>query len=331
VGSAANEESDEVKPYLAMHIQTNVHASASGLLYITTGFTGDFVGINTGTGPSHGYPLYDNVVYIQEDVSYTITDTPEVLGNTFGGPYSPEVKVDEWNHVLISWELVGGTGNKMWCAINDVDKNGSDLPAMNDPSTMGPNEHASYTPYNFGDTGPVSVTFGPNSVPSNPVQTPGPLSANRAIDDHGGTEAIQPIKNVELADLQIFTGVTLDTSVDSNRRAFVDANGLPVPPAATAVVVEPGAPPSTVVGGSIELLGKKPEIVLRGSGNWIGGRNTGTLGMDNNGTLIPSGQFVPTGRIIRYVPDPQLSGHSVLPTRKVQLSKRPAHEGVFRR
>jgi hypothetical protein len=321
----------EQKPYLAVHIQTGVHASASGLLYITTGFTGTFVGINV-TPPNVGYPIYNDIVFTQEDVSFAITDTPEVLGNTFGGPYSPEVKVDEWNHVLISWELVGGTGNKMWCAINDVDKNGSDLPAMNDPSTMGPNEHASYTPYNFGDTGPVSVTFGPNSVPSNPVQTPGPLSANRATDDHGGTEAIQPIKNVELADLQIFTGVTLDTSSDANRRAFVDANGLPVPPAATAVVVEPGAPPSLIVGGSIELLGKKPEIVLRGSGNWIGGRNTGTLGMSSNGVSIPSGQFVPTGRIIRYTPDPQLSGHSVLPTtRKVQLSKRPVREGVFRR
>jgi hypothetical protein len=276
--------------------------------------------------------MYGDITYTQEDISSTITDTPEVLGNTIGGPPSPEVKVDEWNHVLISWELVGGTGNKMWCAINDENKDGNDLPAMCDVSTMGPNEHASYTPYHWSDEGPVSVTFGANSVPSDPVQTPGPLSANRATDAVGGTIPIQPIKNVELADLQIFTGVTLDTSSVANRRAFVDANGLPVPPAGTAVAVEPGAPPSTVVGGSIELLGKKPEIVLRGSGNWIGGRNTGTIGMDSKGTVIPPGQFVPTGRIIRYVPDPQLSGHSVLPTTgKVQLSKRPVREGIFRR
>jgi hypothetical protein len=323
---------DEQKPYLAVHIQTNVHASASGLLYITTGFTGTFVGISV-TPPYVGYPVYTDIVYTKEDVSFAITDTPEFLGNTLSGAGYPEVKVDEWNHVLISWELIGGNANKMWCAINDENKDGNDLPAMCDVSTMGPNGHSSSTLYySVPPDGSASVTFRSDSVPSTPVQTPGPLSANQATDAAGATAPIQPIKNVELADLQIFTGVTLDTSSVANRRAFVDANGLPVPPAGTAVVVEPGAPPSLAVGGSIELLGKKPEIVLRGSGNWIGGRNTGTLGMAGNGVSIPSGQFVPTGRIIRYVPDPQLSGHSVLPTtRKVQLSKRPVREGVFRR
>jgi hypothetical protein len=226
----------------------------------------------------------------------------------------------------------------MWCALDDVNKNGKELPAitfsnLSQEFSGNPNAILSYNTYLTAGlfTGPEPDA---NPIASFNVSFSGDLGDSVIIPSEASYSggSVEPLQRIELSDLQIFTGVTLDTGSVANRRAFVDANGLPVPPAATAVVVEPGAPPSLIVGGSIELLGKKPEIVLRGSGNWIGGRNTGTLGMDNNGVSIPSGQFIPTGNIIRYVPDPQLSGHSVLPTiRKVQLSKRPVREGVFRR
>jgi hypothetical protein len=296
-----------INPSLHVHIQTDVNASGTGLLFINTRFTGDFIGINT-TPPHVGYPVYNNVKYIKEDVSYAVTEEPEYLGNIGSGAGYPDVKEDQWNHLLISWELVGGGGNKMWCAINDKNKDGNDLPALCDLSTMGPNEHSSSTPYYNGGKGKfVSVPdFGPTNVPSDPVQTPGPPSANRSSDDIGGTIPIAPIQKVELAELQIFTGITLNTSIESNRRAFIDferdEDGNPIRNDEGKRTLRPVNPEQAE-----ELLRKKPEVLLHGSSDWIDGQNTGSTGI-NYGVdppqIKPDGQFKPTGKITAYTPDP---------------------------
>jgi hypothetical protein len=92
-----------------------------------------------------------------------------------------------------------------------------------------------------------------------------------------------------LAELQIFTGVTLDTTLVTARRAFVDADGNPVDPE-----------------DAEEFMGKRPEILLHGSSDWIDGLNTGSIGLDNEDKIVPSGQFTPTGTILEYTPDPSL-------------------------
>lgn len=292
------------KPSLHVHIQTNVQATGTGLAQIRTDFTGDFVGTDVHTGK----PVYSNIKYITTDVSDIITEEPEYLGNIdLSGAGYPKVELDEWNHLLISWELIGGYTNKMWCAINDVNKNGFDLPAMNEVTFgMGPNDHTSHTLniYQAHEGASVDVSFGIDGVvPSDPLQTPGPPSVSRASNDAGGTTVIAPIAMVELAELQIFGGITLDTSVTANRRAFIDFErdelGVPIKDEDGKMTLKP-VDPEEAEG----LLGKKPEILLHGSGNWQEGNNTGSLGVDTEGESIPSGQFKPTGTINVYKPDP---------------------------
>lgn len=107
---------------------------------------------------------------------------------------------------------------------------------------------------------------------------------------------VDAIRQCEMAELQVFTGVSLKTGETVNRRAFVDPNGKPVPPTQKKEV-DPSTKQVTKESGSIELLGKEPEILLHKSGNWKKGMNTGT-----------GDQFVPTAKIISYKPDPSLRG-----------------------
>ena len=115
------------------------------------------------------------------------------------------------------------------------------------------------------------------------------------------SELVDRIRHVEMAEFQMWTDVTLDTTNVVNRRAFIDVNGKPVDPKGTE---------SDPRGPGERLLGKKPEIILHGNSNWIKGYNTGTLGIDiaSDGTVtkIPTGQFQPTGKIEKYKPEPAL-------------------------
>lgn len=103
---------------------------------------------------------------------------------------------------------------------------------------------------------------------------------------------VDNVYNVEMAELQMWTGRTLDTSDEKKRRLFVDKNGKPVGPYKAEKVLD------------------RPAVLLHGTSNWIHGKNTGTLGMqvDKAGaqTLIKEGQFKPTGEIDPYRPDPKL-------------------------
>ena len=120
------------------------------------------------------------------------------------------------------------------------------------------------------------------------------------------TAEVEHIFNVQMAELQIFTGVTLDTGIVSNRRGFVDAEGKPPKP----LVAE-------------QLLGKRPDILLHRTTNWRQGKNTGSRGVDPVGNLIPLGQFKRTGVIDPYKPDPSLHGpQGAAQSSPVQLTRR---------
>ena len=84
----------------------------------------------------------------------------------------------------------------------------------------GPNNHC--TSAILGMDGAVSVSI--SNIPSKPFCVPAPGSVD--IDDG----SMNPVLKVEMAELQVFTGVTLDTGVTANRRAFVDNDGVPVAP-----------------------------------------------------------------------------------------------------
>jgi hypothetical protein len=101
-----------------------------------------------------------------------------------------------------------------------------------------------------------------------------------------------------MAELQIFTGVTLDTGVKENRRAFINSKGQPVDEAYGVAkfrgIYGPKSP-NVTPSVPIKLLGKKPDVaIVRSARNWISG-------FDFNRT-----KFRPHGKIRPVKPDPVL-------------------------
>ncbi len=105
--------------------------------------------------------------------------------------------------------------------------------------------------------------------------TPPPLPVS-LLNIPGNTDSTLLI---EMAEMQIFIGVTLDTSVTDNRRAFVTSGGTP---AAQSLATA--------------LLGKTPEVYLHGSADFKAGVNRGSLG-----------PLSPTGTINPFTPGPDLT------------------------
>lgn len=115
------------------------------------------------------------------------------------------------------------------------------------------------------------------------------------------------VRNVEMAELQIFAGVTVNTGDTTVRRAFVGKDGKPVSPTQKEET-DPVTKQVTKDSGSIDLLGKWPEILLHGSANWKKGISTGQPDPRRPGKKDNSQEFTPTGGIETYKPDPSLSG-----------------------
>jgi len=137
-----------------------------------------------------------------------------------------------------------------------------------------------------------STAFGIPTYDYSPSPVP---SAGYALGIPAAAELVDRIHPVEMAELQIFTGVTLDTADTAKRRAFIDADGKPVNPTDAEA-----------------LLGKKPDVLLHGSGNWIHGANTGpptvTDPITGNPIPDPAKALTPTGKIVVYNPGPSLGG-----------------------
>jgi hypothetical protein len=237
---------------------------------------------------------------------------------------------------------------KMWIALDDVDHRDVFGIGSAEYVKMGPNDLTTYKCYqaavatysaiqvdkSWALTGLVGInrmeggglptySYNPQKIPSNGYSFGVPCTS----------ELLDSILAVEMAEFQMFTGVILETSIEANRRAFIDADGnpvSPVPPMIDNPDYDPNQPESADNPKQIpdpdgspaeKLLGQKPDVLLHGSGNWIAGKNTGPM-IDNpdydptlpesadNPKLIPDPnlQFTPTGKIVSYTPDPSLYG-----------------------
>ena len=265
------------------------------------------------TAPGSGWGGFGAAIAkttIADDTFYVIDTQAEVFLVETRLPES--LQPDTWHHVLLSFDVSGtvSIGNpyssstcQLWYAIDDVDYRGAlNLrPYRVDEDGLGPN--IIVTKNSFDWSGPPLSLFQNHFVPdASGAYHPEPIPT---AGEHFGIPAVpryvDRIFRVEMAEFQMFTGVTLDTSITANRRAFVDEDGQPVLPDTTED--EPRTPAE-------QLLGKKPDILLHGSDEWIEGTNTGTLGvqLDSEGAEIelPSGQFTPTGGIEQFEPDPAL-------------------------
>ena len=290
-------------------------------------------------------PFFGQPIHLLADSPYNstqlYTDQSEVFrnaGQEYFGDVSPtiEVTADEWHHILLSFDISGRvstTGNlndqgasaasscKMWCAFDDVNYTGADLPSYSESgmTSLGPNDIITknadlvwqttndqpaafdyvvaqgqwgHTTYSGLDTAPT-YKFSPTG-----------LAVNGSIGLPASEDMVDHIKRVEMAEFQFFTGVTADTGSDNVRRYFIDDKGKPVPPN------QKSNPETGQTSGSIEGLGRQPDILLHGSGNWIKGKNTGMTQVENPSTgvtdSLPADDFDPTGKIRPYKPDPSL-------------------------
>jgi hypothetical protein len=242
------------------------------------------------------------------------------------------ITADQWHHLLLSFDLskacitngppLGGDrhattaeGTTSWCqlwyAIDDVNYNGAvnlqpyAVDGGSDPNAIltdnawhVANSQTLYI-YNLPQA-PATCTYSPVPLPTSGVALGLPASAAYMANVH----------HVEMAEFQMFTGVTLDPAVEANRRIFIGPAGKnSLPPSG------PNSPNTSSGSGLLypidpkvaeTFFGKKPELMLHGSSNWIKGKNTGSLGIDKDGKPIASGQFMPTGPIKRYKPDPTI-------------------------
>ena len=215
----------------------------------------------------------------------------------------------------------------MYCAINDENKSGyhgdpndydyDGLPAMINEDAGGPNNHFSYTAYVYTGFEHADVDVSVSEIESDPVIIP-QASVDYATGGDGETESRNPTLRVQLAELQIFTEKSLDTSVTANRRAFVDQDGKPVAPDAI------DGDGNFI--GSRGVMGKWPEVLLSGGNAWEQGLNSGSLGFDYSvepPKMKMDGHFTPTGNIKTWTPDPSLFGpQSRTVSPDIRLTKR---------
>jgi hypothetical protein len=130
---------------------------------------------------------------------------------------------DAWHHVLISVDMSegaaasGGGGISasctMYVAIDDKDYKTGSYP-LEGTNKVVPGGAAFVTNLPGGENcGPGSYSLTDMTVPSAPVGIP---SVEKYVDK---------IRKVQMAELLFFTGVTLDTSKEDNRRHFITAPG----------------------------------------------------------------------------------------------------------
>lgn len=109
---------------------------------------------------------------------------------------------------------------------------------------------------------------------------------------------------VELAELQIWANKTLDTKDERNRRLFLD---WPKDAAGNPDKTKPLQP---VLPNVAAVALGEPDILLHGTNNWKNGFNTGKAGYstdrDGNKVLDKNGQFQPTAKIEKFLPEPKL-------------------------
>lgn len=223
---------------------------------------------------------------------------------------------DAWHHVLISVDMSegatasGGGGITasctMYAAIDDKDYKTGSYP-LEGTNKVVPGGAAAVTGMPGGENcGPGTYSLTDMSVPSAPVGIP---CVGKYVDR---------IHRVQMAELLIFTGETLDTSVEENRRHFItgkDKNGYQRPTNSPLIYIpmrkfafgdpatwEPGADnpawapplfdPSAWPTGIKMLEGTADIDFTKCQWNWQMGRNLGTL----------HGKVTRTGKIKALIP-----------------------------
>lgn len=335
-------------PLLTVRLQTAEHPTITGLSMQQTAIT---IGeLNTVTEPG-GTPTGSNFdAHVSPDnpaatvytlhgkdwiTSETWSDVSEFANSltepeSFGGTSLIEITADTWHHVLLSFDLskpVSVTGGdaltitsecKLWCAVDDVNYLGVDLPGtyyFADPPpdfddhtvipdrafrvyTATPNENFSIATPSFISSG---WTYHINTMTGRdaPLSYDFPASLLSTADKPFGIPAHPPfadnIYKVAMAEFQMYAGVTIDTGVEASRRAFIDADGKPVPSKLSRN--EDGDLEAAEDSPPFLLLEQLPAVAfVKSASNWIGGKDFG----------LAADTLDKTGTIKTFKPDPKL-------------------------
>lgn len=337
---------DAASPRLVINIQTRGRAeltnignvlasidvySPSGTPWPPPGYPGSDV---PGSGWSSG-GIYHDTAITDNSISYNIV--PEA----FYVKPALTVEPDHWHHLLLSFDISSSLSTfaaepsedgsshattaegtlswaQLWYALDDVNHAGSadDLgPNFVDGGTD-PNAILTDNAWRVANniTGLVGNLW---DSPATCNFAAGPIaSADTELGIPAATAYVDSVYPVELAELQFFTGITIDTAIESNRRAFIDPHGKPVPP------IQSIDSDGNLVAPPAERLLGKPDILLHGNSNWIKGINTGPEFVPDPDSpdpdhprMIPdpAAALTPTGKIVSYSPDPSLHGAQDVP------------------
>jgi hypothetical protein len=218
-------------------------------------------------------PIIDNTAL---DPGYRCSSNME-LGNCFGTS-NGDFDVMGWTGAI--WPLYGGCPD-----VAGAPWHGESFPKK--PSVPNPPEIFDWPKYHCSGFS-IPLSGHPIGVPCTLGEDPTSVGGTGEKNNTG----------LEMAELQIWIGKSLDTGILQNRRLFIDQkkdqNGNPTGP---KLPVNPRV--------AAKQLGK-PDILLHGSSAWVHGRNTGTSGYDESGKIKPSGQFHPTAAIYPFKPEPKL-------------------------
>jgi hypothetical protein len=205
---------------------------------------------------------------------------------------------DQWNHVLISFDLSAGCSNtispwiggelvtdlsinsacRFYWALNDVNYNGAHI---------GPSSPGACAGFGgvSGDTDPNAVWsnwcnfFGdPSGLPVNPSTFSAGNLPMTPFNFPGHPELTEYNYHIINGPTQVFIGDVVDTSDYVVRRLFIDDNGEPTDPSVAA-----------------DYFGRNPEIHFNTATDWKTGTNVGT-----------AGDFTPVGTILKTGPNPKL-------------------------
>lgn len=309
-------------PILECHIQTRDIATGSGLSNTVAGYI---------PPEPDTLPITPGGTFIYRDTSTETLAAPVWFGEASISD-DGEAEPDQWHHLLISWDLqsrnsghgIEGGGStqagttaasKMWCALDDKNLTELGLPALwidgGGPNDILCQQVGRYAGSN-GAEKTASVSFSP--IPTGPLSIPAKQTYDQQPTGIGGEVTIppttEPVERIEMAELQIFCGVALDTTDPSSRRAFIDyvrdEKGEQVKDENGKNILQPINPRAAET-----FMRRRPDVLIHGTTNWKTGKNTGSLGVertpDGGENIIPIGQFVPTGTIEKYLPDPSVA------------------------
>jgi hypothetical protein len=231
------------------------------------------------------------------DIDTDFQERPEAFfmggGNSLSVPENErtEIVADQWYHFLISFDISSSCSNTRILdgggpsTTDDFSSSSVFHWALNDVPRVGDSLYPSgnWTAYGTANANQIITQSLLHAIEGaeGSVATWSPVALETFGNPMGvpaSSDFDSSVCNIYMGELQIFTDVSIDTSIEANRRAFVTSDGRPAHPSLSAALLE-----------------KSPEIYFQTAEDFITGNNRGTLAEN----------FVSTGTILQYDVSPE--------------------------